>query len=460
MTLGIRYAARSDVGLLREINEDAAYAGPRLIAVADGMGGHAAGEVASAVAIAALAALDRDLPEDEPRDEADPRELLRGAVLSANTRLREMVATDRELDGMGTTVTAVLVDRKQFALVHIGDSRAYRLRAGELRQVTRDHTLVQRLVDEGRITAEEAGVHPQRALVTNALDGREGLELDLSMHDLVLGDRYLLCSDGLSAVVSDPTIRESLTLPDPRRAVDRLVELALRGGAPDNVTCVVADVVEVEEMTQPVGGQAAVRVVAGSAAEGPQAVTGTKGLRKDATARTGDHAAGRAAGLRLPGVTERAAHVRRRQRWLIALALAVAMLIGAAVGWSYVQSQYYVGASGTDVTIFRGVHGRFAGLDLSHTTNEPRIPLASLGEFQQRRVQAGINAASLSDARGIVARLTSESAAQPANPLPSGSATPLPSPTEAASAAPSSAPGATPSETNAPIQPGAGSSTP
>jgi serine/threonine protein phosphatase PrpC len=417
MSLEIRYAARSDVGLLREINEDAAYAGPRLIAVADGMGGHAAGEVASAVAIASLAVLD-----SEVRAETDPREQLRGAVFDANTQLREMVAADRELDGMGTTVTAVLVDRTQFALVHVGDSRAYRLRDGELKQVTRDHTLVQRLVDEGRITAEEAGVHPQRALVTNALDGREGLELDLSVHDLVPGDRYLLCSDGLPAVVTDATIREALTLADPRQAVDRLVELALRGGAPDNVTCVVADVIEADETTAvPIGGDT-VRVVAGSAAEGPQAVRGAAGLRKASTARTGDHAAGRAAGLRRQGVTERARLVRRRQRGLIAALVAVAAIACAVAGWRYMQSQYYVGATGGEVAIFRGVNGRFAGVDLSHVTGEPRIPLASLGEFEQRRVQAGINAASLSDARGIVTRLTTDSSAQPANPLPGGSA--------------------------------------
>jgi protein phosphatase len=336
--------------------------------------------------------------------------------------------------------------------VHIGDSRGYRLRAGELKQVTRDHTLVQRLVDEGRITAEEAGVHPQRALVTNALDGRDGLELDLSMHDLVPGDRYLLCSDGLSAVVTDATIRDALMLADPRQAVDRLVELALRGGAPDNVTCVVADVVEADETTAvPVGGDT-IRVVAGSAAEGPQAVSGTSGLHKASTTRTGDHAAGRAAGLRRPGVTERARHVRRRQRWLVASLVLLVVAAGTLVGWRYVQSQYYVGATGDEVAIFRGVNGRFAGIDLSHATNEPRIPLASLGEFQQKRVQAGINAASLNDARGIVTRLTTDSAGQPANPLPSDSASPAPSPGSSISA--------TPTDTSAPRPTNSSSSTP
>lgn len=441
MTMEIRYAARSDVGLLREINEDAAYAGPRLIAVADGMGGHAAGEVASAVAIAALATLDRDTPSEE-----DPRELLRGAIFEANGRVRDMVASDRELDGMGTTVTALLVDRTQFALAHIGDSRAYLIRAGVLTQVTRDHTLVQRLVDEGRITAAEAGVHPQRALVTNALQGQEKLDLDLSVHDLVAGDRYLLCSDGLSGVVSDATMREALLLPDPRHAVDRLVELALRGGAPDNVTCVVADVVEAAQTSAlVVDGAATMRVVAGSAAEGPQAVSARAGLRDGSTAAAGDHAAGKAARLRRPGVTERAQHVRRWQRVVIATVLGAVAIAAAFGGWSYVQSQYYVGASGTDVAIFRGVHGRFAGIDLSRVTDEQRVPMTGLGEFERRRVQSGISAASLRDARDIVARLASESAPQPANPLPTEPPTAAESPSGSIEPSPSPSAGSSPS---------------
>lgn len=436
MTMEIRYAARSDVGLLREINEDAAYAGPCLLAVADGMGGHAAGEVASAVAISTLATLDREVGTD------DPREMLRAALFQANAQLRAMVQADRELDGMGTTVTALLIDRTQLALVHIGDSRAYRLRGAELTQVTRDHTLVQRLVDEGRITAEEAGVHPQRALVTRALDGRDGLELDLETHDLVHADRYLLCSDGLSGVVSDATIRDALLLPEPRQVVDRLVELALRGGAPDNVTCVVADIIDTEATAAlpGSGSDPTVRVVAGSAAEGPQAVAPAPGLEDGTTTGEGEHAAGRAAKLaRAPGVTERARHVRRRQRIFIASTLLLLFAAAAFAGWRYVQGQYYVGADAGQVTIFRGVDGSVAGIDLSQATDEARVPLDQLGEFQQRRVQAGISAASLSDARAIVARLTSESAALQPTPAPSESAStaaspsPSPSPTESPS---------------------------
>src|SRR5919199_2164126 len=167
MTLTLRFAARSDRGLLRDGNEDSVYAGPRLLAVADGMGGHAAGEVASAVAIAALAPLDEDAPG------ADLLAALRHATLSANTQLREMVAADSALDGMGTTLTALLSAGVRLGLVHVGDSRAYLLRDGELTQITHDHSLVQTLVDEGRISADEASHHPQRSLILRALDGRD-----------------------------------------------------------------------------------------------------------------------------------------------------------------------------------------------------------------------------------------------------------------------------------------------
>ncbi|MEO6714872.1 MAG: PP2C family serine/threonine-protein phosphatase, partial [Mycobacteriales bacterium] len=454
VTLGLRFAARSHTGLLRDGNEDSVYAGPRLLAVADGMGGHAAGEVASAVAISTLALLDREVGGD------DPAELLREAVFGANTQLRAMVAADSELEGMGTTVTALLIDRTRLALVHIGDSRAYRLRANELVQVTRDHTLVQRLVDEGRITAEEAGVHPQRALVTRALDGREGLELDLEMHDLVPGDRYLLCSDGLSGVVSDATIRDALLLPDPPQAVDRLVELALRGGAPDNVTCVVADVVDTDSTQAVPMGDATVRVVAGSAADGPQAVSPRDGLANGSTAVAGEHAAGRAAKLRRgPAVIERAQHVRRRQRAFIAMTLVLGFVAAAVLGWQYLQSQYYVGAKDGQVAIFRGVEGSLAGIDLSQATDEARIPLDQLGEFEQRRVQAGISAASLADARDIVARLTSEAGATLPEVSPEGSPSPAVSPegtpSPAASPADSSAAPLPPTDTPASSSPSA-----
>ncbi|HYX61637.1 MAG TPA: PP2C family serine/threonine-protein phosphatase, partial [Streptosporangiaceae bacterium] len=239
MTLVLRYAVRSDVGLLREGNEDSAYAGPRLLAVADGMGGHAAGEVASSLTISSMAKLDSEPPGGDMMSE------LAAAVAAANTRLQEMIIANPAVEGMGTTLTALFWSDGHAAVCHIGDSRGYLLREGELYQITHDHTLVQSLVDEGRISADDVSTHPQRSLLLRALDGRSVAEPDLSVHDAQPGDRYLLCSDGLSGVVSDETLRETLaTIEDPEAVTRQLIDLALHGGGPDNITCIVADVVD------------------------------------------------------------------------------------------------------------------------------------------------------------------------------------------------------------------------
>jgi len=204
------------------------------------MGGHAAGEVASAVAISALATLDH-----EPAgDLLDP---LAEAVAEANITLHEMSVADPSVEGMGTTLTAMLWQGSHVALCHIGDSRAYMLRDGELFQITRDHTLVQSLVDEGRLTPQAAASHPQRSLLLRALDGRTEADPDLSIREARFGDRYLLCSDGLSDVVTDQTLHKTLqTVTDPDDAVMQLIELAIRSGGPDNITCIVADVVDTD----------------------------------------------------------------------------------------------------------------------------------------------------------------------------------------------------------------------
>src|ERR1700683_4112297 len=239
MTLVLRFAVRSDVGLLREGNEDSAYAGPRLLAVADGMGGHAAGEVASSLTISAMAELDSE------QVGGDMLTALSAAVADANTRLQEMIAANPAVEGMGTTLTALLWSDGHAAVCHIGDSRGYLLRDGELYQITHDHTLVQSLVDEGRISADDVSTHPQRSLLLRALDGRSIAEPDLSVHDSQAGDRYLLCSDGLSGVVTDETLRDALSGIEDLDVVTRqLIDLAIHGGGPDNITCIVADVVD------------------------------------------------------------------------------------------------------------------------------------------------------------------------------------------------------------------------
>lgn len=238
MTLKLRYAAVSDTGLIRSANQDSVHAGPRLLAVADGMGGMAAGDLASRIVIDSVAPLDREIPDDGLID------ALREALATANSRIREAVAEDPTRDGMGTTLTAILFTGTAMALGHVGDSRAYLLRDGKLQQMTRDDTFVQMLVDEGVITPEQASNHPRRAVVTQALQGGDANPAYTFLRP-VAGDRWLLCSDGLSNVVSAETIQETLSgYPDPEECARRLVDLALRAGGPDNITVVVADVVD------------------------------------------------------------------------------------------------------------------------------------------------------------------------------------------------------------------------
>ncbi|MFC7383584.1 PP2C family protein-serine/threonine phosphatase [Sphaerisporangium rhizosphaerae] len=233
----LRYAARTDVGLRREQNEDSVYAGPRLLAVADGMGGHSHGEVASATVIAALSVLDGDPPS------GDLLGAMESAITEAVRRLKDMADRDPKLTGMGTTLTAMLWDGGRFALAHIGDSRAYMLREGMLYQITRDHTLVQSLVDDGQMTPEQAAAHPRRSLLMRALGGSGSVEPDLSLREARPGDRYLLCSDGLSGVVGPQALHETLTsLADLGEAADRLIALARDGGGPDNISCVVCEI--------------------------------------------------------------------------------------------------------------------------------------------------------------------------------------------------------------------------
>lgn len=240
MAIALRYAARSDVGLVRSNNQDSAYAGPNLLVVADGMGGHAGGDVASSLAIGEMAPLDDELHG------ADALDHLSEAVHAAHRELLDRVDEEPALAGMGTTVTALLRAGNRLALAHIGDSRAYLLRDGALVQITKDHTFVQTLVDEGRITLAEAEIHPQRSVVMRVVsDVVDDVEPDLSMREARIGDRYLLCSDGLSGVVSLETMQDTMAvLADPGSTCEHLVHLALRAGAPDNVTCIVADVVD------------------------------------------------------------------------------------------------------------------------------------------------------------------------------------------------------------------------
>ena len=229
--------ARSEVGLHRSGNEDSALINGVLIAVADGMGGHAGGEVASKVAITTLAQILPLLNNDE-MDSESLEDFLQSAVLDVDNEIRLTAEADDRLSGMGTTLTAIALYRNKAYVLHTGDSRAYRLRGKEFTQITKDHSVVQELIDAGTITEEEAAVHPQRSVLTNVLMGHGNITPLLIEYEVKAGDKFLLCSDGLSNVVSNQEIHKYLDEDD---ALSKLISLTYERGAPDNVTVVNPD---------------------------------------------------------------------------------------------------------------------------------------------------------------------------------------------------------------------------
>ncbi len=400
MTLALRYAARSDRGLIRAKNDDSVYAGPRLLAVADGMGGYAGGDVASQVVIAALEHLDEELPT------GDMLEALARATQESSEHLRELVREDSALEGMGTTLTALLFAGSRIALCHIGDSRGYLLRDGVLTQITHDDTFVQAMIDEGRITEAEARSHPQRNLILRALNGND-VEPDLSIREARLEDRYLLCSDGLCGVVSDETMHEALEIPDPQESANRLIELALRSGGPDNITCVVADVIDDSRD--------------GDTAMIDPVVDGAAGNNIGQREILPVSSAGRAALASPEKPTARVAARAvspppRRRRTPLVLGLLAAVLLGAAaVGgvYAYVTSQYFVGVAASDVdgehvAIFRGVNAELIGFDFYRLQEETTIALDDLNSAARNSVRDGIPVADLGAAQTILDNLRDE----------------------------------------------------
>jgi protein phosphatase len=457
VTLTLRYAARSDRGLVRANNEDSVYAGARLLALADGMGGHAAGEVASQLVIAALAHLD----DDEPG--GDLLGKLERSVYEGNSAIAEQVELHPDLDGMGTTLTAILFAGDRLGMVHIGDSRAYLLRDGELAQITKDDTFVQTLVDEGRITAEEAHTHPQRSLIMRALTGQE-VEPTLIMREAREGDRYLLCSDGLSDPVRHDTILEALKIPDVAASADRLIELALRGGGPDNVTVVVADVVDHDYggQTQP--------IIAG-------AVSGDD----DHRIAPPNTSAGRASAIApRPPAPKRAEPdpepppVKSRRRTFIATALVLLLLLGGiGLGYRIIRGYYYVGAHDDHVAIMRGIQGSVLGVPLQQPyqlgciNDRGELSQISYGQAgtalgcelmrlkdlrpsERAQVSAGLPAGSLDEAIGQLRELAHGSL------LPKCAPAPVPTSSSAAPRSGSGAPAAPPTSTSASTGPAPG----
>jgi protein phosphatase len=425
MTLTLRYAARSDRGLIRDGNQDSVYAGPRLLAVADGMGGMAAGDVASNITIGAMAPLDEDVPGDALVD------ALRSAVDTANQQLRDVVDANPSLEGMGTTLTAMLFSGSKFGMVHVGDSRAYLLRDGEFVQVTKDDTYVQMLVDEGRISAEEASSHPQRSLLTRALDGRD-IDPEYSVRQAVPGDRYLICSDGLTAVVHAETIAQTMReYTDPAQCVERLIQLALRGGGPDNVTVIIADVTDggdIREQRPMVGGAAARDRGMAQTVEGSTPASRASALN-----------APRPAAPEPPPDDDNSRPKRHPLRTSALLVLLLAVIGGLLWGgWAWSQSQYYVGATPDGlVAVYQGIPGQIAGVHLSKVHESSNARVGDLTKVAQDKVKQGIAADNEADARHKLADLINPDNGYlvPACPSPSVSDTASPSRTGLASTA-------------------------
>ena len=248
-------AARSAIGLVRQGNEDSGFVSPQLIAVADGMGGHAAGEVASRIAVEVLQALAPTLVSTD-LDEDSVEDLLMHSLHSIDSEISAVTDEEIEKRGMGTTLTALLIRGKNISLLHVGDSRCYRLRGNTLEQLSNDHTVIQELLDQGAISVAEAAEHPQRSMLTQALRGDGDVTPVLQMYEIKKGDRYLLCSDGLSGVLTDKEIKIGLKKTDKDEAVKFLVDATYVNGAPDNVTVLIADISDEAKTTPSLIGAA------------------------------------------------------------------------------------------------------------------------------------------------------------------------------------------------------------
>src|SRR6478672_3370499 len=399
MAFRLRYAAISDVGRVRKDNQDSGYVGPWMIAVCDGVGGAARGDLASSTAIGQLRKLDA-------RPDADLRGAVAGALHRANDRIAEIVDDDLSLSGTSTTATVALFDGEKLTFGHVGDSRAYLFRDGEIRQVTKDHTFVQSLIDEGRITEEESRTHPHRNLILRAVDGVHETDPDLFYIELAPGDRLLLCSDGASGVLDHGRLADILGTGSVDYAVVELIRSSLDAGSSDNITCVVADVQEVgsEADGAPLAAATTGPMLVGAAAEQPRrpgqaSKSFFRGHRSGDTGEIepvpGEPVGADDAALD-PEELRYAPQAPRRGRRVKALAalLVVVLLLALAgfLGYRWSQQQYFVAASGEHVAIYQGVQASVPGVRMNHMVDETDVTIRALPEYPADKVCAGIPA--------------------------------------------------------------------
>lgn len=380
-------AAITDQGRVRKRNEDALYAGEAVFAVADGMGGHLAGDVASATALLPIEALDgRVFP-----DAARTREALLDAILAANSAVVTKAAEQPDLRGMGTTLTAIILEGRRLHVGHVGDSRAYLVRDGALTQLTSDHTLVAQLVEEGQLTAEQAAYHPQRSIVTRAIGVDPNLAVDTLTIDLLDGDQILLCSDGLTGPVSDVEILGVLTGEAPAdEAVQQLVDTANARGGPDNITVVL------------------VRFIAEDVAASTNGEGGPTVIRPDRGGDTGEHWA---AAIRRLGALGHAGDAEedderptgRWQRGVAIVAVLVALVAGTWFGGRWLLSRsFFVGIDGDQVAVYHGVPASVGPVELFWVAEPSDVTVEEIADWYVVELRDGVAAADLADARQII----------------------------------------------------------
>lgn len=385
MSIQLRYAARSHVGLVRKNNQDSGYAGPHLLVLADGMGGPAGGDIASSVAVAHLAPLDADSHAAD-----DLLNLLRDAIQGAHQDLLDLSGSHHELHGLGTTCVAILRSGNKMAMVHVGDSRAYLLRDGELTQVTKDHSFVQYLVESGELTPEEAAHHPKRSVLLRVLGDSEGeVTLDESVRAAVVGDRWLLCSDGLSGVVSAETIATVLTESEtPESCCEELVGLALKSGAPDNVTCVIADVVDSDaELTATapqIVGAASTRPAGASISEATPA-------EKAAMLRRGKPLDDDEAATRTPKDPRKMSKRGKFIGIFVTLLILAGLGLGAWFAYGWTQTQYFLGVKDGEVTVYQGINQSIGSWELSKPVQKTGLRYDDLAPVIQERLKKSVS---------------------------------------------------------------------
>jgi len=434
MTLALRYVAHSEIGLVRKNNQDSAYVSPTMLMVADGMGGAAAGDLASAVAIRELKAADGTFTGEEMMD------VVADAIDRAGEVISELAEADPSLDGMGSTVCGVMFDGTQLGVANIGDSRAYLYRDAVLTRLTRDHSWVQTLVDEGRITEAEALEHPHRSLILKVINGQPHHQPDLQLVDVQAGDRLLICSDGLCGMVTDKVIAAELD-GDREEVLAALIGLAHHEGGQDNITIILADVIdgEPEGATEVLGAAAVLDL------DNPAETTARQAVVAAETAPRPDPGAGEL--VRYSPVAR-----RRASTWVkVVLAVFIPLLAigGAGTLWySYTQGQYYLGAHETTLAIFQGVPEPVFNLPLSHVVEQDTTRVVDLPPYYQERVLETMPADSLDAARSTLATLRLKAAeCIRQRTMPQSTPTPTPTPSVSASStkAPTASPGASPS---------------